>query len=31
MELAGGDIGVPLDETVEFDLSLADTEGTGSH
>ena len=31
VEWLGGEIGVPLDDTVEFDLSLADSEGTGSH
>ena len=29
--LAGGDVGVPVDEVVEFDRSFAVEDGTGSH
>ena len=29
--LAGGDDGVPVEEVLEPDLSLADAEGIGSH
>ena len=31
VEPGGGDIGVPLDEVKELDLSFAVVDGTGSH
>lgn len=31
MDCCGGEVGVPVEDVLETDRSLADVEGTGSH